>query len=292
MSATEKAIAPSIVDLINRTCSLPTLPDVLLKLNEVMADPEASADEVAQVISLDPSIATNILRIVNSAYYGLQVRVSSVNLAVSIMGFNMTRKVALKAAVFTQFSNRDACTVPHFDLSQFWRHSIYTGVAARTLGQATDALAGTHPEDLYICGLLHDIGKVILLESAREPFGDAIAASVRDQRSLQAVEQEVFGYTHADVGSVLAIQWFLPEELTIAIRYHHEPESDPFYKTLSTLVGVADASASARGHGAIEGELVPSVSEAALATIGLGQDDVDNLLDEADAEFAANGTPW
>ena len=91
MISGKTAVAPSILDLIDSTCELPTIPDVLVKLQAVIDDPESSADEVAEVIALDPAIATNVLRIVNSAYYGLQVRVSSVNLAVSIMGFSMTR---------------------------------------------------------------------------------------------------------------------------------------------------------------------------------------------------------
>ena len=88
----------NILGLVNNTIELPTMPEVLLKLNDVMSNPETSADDVAKVVAKDPAVATNILRIVNSAYYGLQVRVSSVTLAVSVMGFNMTKKVALKDA--------------------------------------------------------------------------------------------------------------------------------------------------------------------------------------------------
>ena len=97
----------SILSLVNKTVELPTLPEVLLKLNSLIADPDCSAEAVAQVISADPAVATNILRIVNSAYFGLQVRVSSVSLAVTIMGFAMTKKVALKAAVFSMFSAKN-----------------------------------------------------------------------------------------------------------------------------------------------------------------------------------------
>ncbi|MCA8975450.1 MAG: HDOD domain-containing protein, partial [Planctomycetes bacterium] len=96
----------NILSLVNNTIELPTMPEVLIKLNEVMANPDSSADDIAAVVSRDPAVATNLLRIVNSAYYGLQVRVSSVSLAISVMGFNMTKKVALKAAVFSAFGKR------------------------------------------------------------------------------------------------------------------------------------------------------------------------------------------
>ena len=91
--------ATNILSLVNQSVELPTVPEILVKLKDVINDPDASAHDVAVVISKDPAVATNILRIVNSAYYGLQVRVSSVGLAVSVLGFEMTKKVALKAAV-------------------------------------------------------------------------------------------------------------------------------------------------------------------------------------------------
>ena len=91
--------AANILTLVNSTIDLPTMPEVLVKLNEIMADPDTSAADIAKVVSADPAVSTNILRIVNSAYYGLQVRVSSVSLAISVMGYSMTKKVALKAAV-------------------------------------------------------------------------------------------------------------------------------------------------------------------------------------------------
>lgn len=114
----------NILNLVNKTLELPTLPEVLIKLNSMIADPDSSVDDVGKVIATDPAVATNILRIVNSAYYGLQVRVSSVSLAVSIMGFAMTKKVALKAAVFSMFANKEknqknAKGSPFFDPALF-----------------------------------------------------------------------------------------------------------------------------------------------------------------------------
>ena len=138
----------TILNLVNKTVELPTIPEVLVKLNDVMADPDTSADHVADVISKDPAVSTNMLRIVNSAYYGLQVRVSSISLAVSVMGFNMTRKVALKAAVFSVFGKKQEVEIPQFDPAAFWQHAIYVGTACRVIGQNAPRFAAAHPEDL------------------------------------------------------------------------------------------------------------------------------------------------
>ncbi len=293
MSSAETAVAPSILDLIQSTCELPTLPDVLVKLQSVMDDPDSSAEDVAQVIALDPSIATNILRIVNSAYYGLQVRVSSVNLAVSIMGFNMTKKVALKAAIFSAFGDKGKPKqIERFDANAFWRHSIFTAALARAIGAESSIFQAVHPEDLYICGLLHDIGTIILCDSATEAYKGILERSAREGVPVADLELEQLGYTHGDVGSVLAIKWFLPEDLTIAIRYHEVPDNDPFHRALSSLVCLADRLAGEAGRPAVPGLVTKERPASLLEILDLDETKIEGIVARAEADFAANGLPW
>lgn len=285
----------SILNLVNKTLELPTLPEVLVKLNSIIADPDSSADDVAKVISSDPAVSTNILRIVNSAYYGLQVRVSSVSLAVSIMGFAMTKKVALKAAVFSRFAKKRApqgSTPEHFDPSVFWRHSIFSGIAARALGQASSRFARSNSEDLYICGLLHDIGKIILLENCEEQYAKVLKAVAKTGHSEVEVENEMLGFNHADVGSVLAIKWFLPEDLTIAIRYHHAPSKDPFHKSLSSLIHLADRVAWNAGKPSTKGLREPQLDLEVYDQVGLDPEQVEALLPQIQEDFSATEMPW
>lgn len=289
MNQTPTAQGPGILELVNKTLKLPTIPAVLLKLNEVANDPDSSAEDVAQVISKDPAIATNILRIVNSAYYGLQVRVSSVNLAVSIMGFNMTRKVALKAAIFSVFGRKRE-PIPEFSPEAFWRHSIFTGVAARVAAQESSRFSSMHPEDLYICGLLHDIGKIILYENAPEAFQGALSMAIQKGIPATQAEEEILGFKHSDVGSVLAIKWFLPEDLTIAIRYHHTPHKDPFHKSLSSLIHLADWIAWQEGKHSTTGLNGPELDETIFELTGIGAERVEGLREQARQEFAGAET--
>ena len=281
----------SILKLVNKTLELPTIPEVLMKLREVIDREDATAQDVAEVIALDPSVSTNILRIVNSAYYGLQVRVSSVSLAVSIMGFSMTKKVALKAAVFSVFANKKH-RIEHFDPVGFWKHSIFTGVAARVLGLVTTAFAETHAEDLYVCGLLHDIGKIIMLEKSPDQHGDVLSESSSSQRPEIEVEQDVYGFTHADVGSVLAIKWFLPEDLTIAIRYHHTPTKDPFQKSLSSLIHLADRLAWNSSYPSTVDTKAPELDIEVYDQVCLDPQKVEALLPQVHEDFDATDMPW
>ncbi len=288
MKSEQAVHGPGILELVNKTVKLPTIPTVLLKLNEVVNDPDSSAEDVAKVISCDPSITTNILRIVNSAYYGLQVRVSSINLAVSIMGFNMTKKVALKAAIFSVFGKKKEA-VAHFDPELFWTHSIFCGVAAKVLAGESPYFSGIHPEDIYIAGLLHDIGKIILFENAPGPFLQALDAAAHQGIPTSAAEEEVLGFTHSDVGSVLAIKWFLPEDLTIAVRYHHNPAKDPFSKSLASLVHLADWLAWKEGRVSAPKVLPPTLEESVFEKVGLEQDQMEDLAEKVRQEFSKVG---
>jgi len=288
-----QSVGPStnILGLVNNTIELPTMPEVLLKLNDVMANPDASAEDVAKVVSRDPAVATNILRIVNSAYYGLQVRVSSVSLAISVMGFNMTKKVALKAAVFSVFGKRRE-KIQHFDPLGFWRHAIFTGIAARVLGSSSTVFAATHAEDIYIAGLLHDIGKIILMEKAAPKYLAMLRKSVQSKRPEIDVEQEDFGFTHSDVGSVLAIKWFLPEDLAIAIRYHHAPSRDPFHRSLSSLIHLADQLAWRAGNPSTVGTTLAQIDHEVYDQVGLDPARVEELVPQILEDFAASELPW
>ncbi len=281
----------NILGLVNATIELPTMPEVLVKLNDVIARPDAAAADVAKVVGADPAVSTNILRIVNSAYYGLQVRVSSVSLAISVMGFNMAKKVALKAAVFSAFAKRRE-KIQHFDPTAFWKHAVFVGVAARTLAQHSATFAQMHPEDAYIAGLLHDIGKIILMEKSAPRYLATLRKAVQLDRPEVDVEREDFGFSHADVGSVLAVKWSLPEDLAIAIRYHHAPAKDPFHRSLSSLIHLADHLAWQVGMPSTVGTPPAALEPEAFGQVGLEQPAVQALLPQIREDFAASELPW
>jgi HD-like signal output (HDOD) protein len=291
MPAPATSASTNILGLVNSTIELPTMPEVLVRLNEVLASPEAGIPDVARVVAADPSVSANLLRIVNSAYYGLQVRVSSVNLAISVMGFNMTRKVAMKAAVFSAFAKRRE-KIQHFDPAAFWKHAVFVGVAARTLAQQSPVFAQMHPEDAYIAGLLHDIGKIILMEKAAPRYLATLRKAVQQNRAEIDVEREDFGFSHADIGSVLAVKWSLPEDLAIAIRYHHAPAKDPFHRSLSSLIHLANHLAWSAGNPSTVGTPGSALQLEVYSEVGLDAPTVDSLLPQIAEDFAASELPW
>ena len=281
----------NILELVNNTVELPTLPETVARLGKVIDDPDSSVETVAAELSKDPAIATNLLRIANTAYYGLPVRVSSVNVAVSVLGFKMTRKLALKAAVFSVFGHRRE-RIQQFDPSAFWKHAVFTAMVARALGARSSCFEDTHPEDLYVAGLLHDIGKLVMLDRAASKYLACLRKAAQSQTPEVEVELEEFGFTHTDVGSMLAIQWSLPEDLAIAIRYHHSPSRDPFHCSLSSLMHLSDHLAWRVGKPSTVGTVAGAFDSDVYEQVGLSPDEVEAVLSSIVEDESSLETPW
>lgn len=287
MASQSSGPSTNILGLVNSTIELPTMPEVLVKLNEVMARADASAADVAKVVGADPAVATNVLRIVNSAYYGLQVRVSSVSLAISVMGFNMTKKVALKAAVFSAFGKRRD-KIQHFDPLVFWKHAVFTGVAARTLAGASSVFADMHPEDAYIAGLLHDIGKMLLVTYLNDASKGASF-----QGSAVEFERATIGIDHTEAGALVTAKWNLAADIQDAIKSHHEVAPTAVTRG-AAVVRLADAVAHEKGIGYLPGRS-PAVAVLPQDLQVLGLDDAswsvmrDALMVTVDEAVAALG---
>src|SRR5262249_4207565 len=146
---------------------------------------------------------------------------------------------------------------------------------------------GAHAEDVYVCGLLHDIGKIILLENATKRYLEVLQTAARAGKSDLAVETQALGFNHADVGSVLAIKWFLPEDLTIAIRYHHAPSKDPFHKSLSSLIHLADHLVWSAGTPSTQGTAPPELEPEVWEQVGLEPQQVEALLPQIKEDYEA-----
>ena len=210
-------------DLIDSTVNIPTIPSTLLEINKVVSSPEGSAKEAASVIERDPAISAKVLRLVNSSIYALKNPVSSISLACSIVGLKVIKNIVVQATVLEQFDGLPA--LANFDPEDLWDHSFKTAVAARMIA-ARARHVGLDKEDAYTCGLIHDVGKMILLDSRAETFAEAVALAVDTQLPLAKAEAQVFGFSHAHVGGLLANRWKLSPAVQAAVMYHHSPATD------------------------------------------------------------------
>jgi HD-like signal output (HDOD) protein len=263
-------------ELIDGTINIPTIPTVLTEITEIFASPDGSAKDAAAVIEKDAAIATRALRLVNSPFYGLKNPVSNINLACSILGLRSIKNLVVQATVLQTFG--DCPELRDFDADWLWDHSFKTAVACRMLADRTEVAHGMSREDAYTAGLIHDIGKLILIESQRDRFAEALNHSRSEDMPLAKAEGEVFGFNHAHVGGLLAERWKLPRTVQAAVMYHHSPAPDADDWARSFLVKAANTFAHAAAlpsEGAYRGD---RLDPDALGVLQLSQAQAEEIL--------------
>ncbi|MCP4432751.1 MAG: HDOD domain-containing protein [Gammaproteobacteria bacterium] len=205
----------TLESLLAQGPELSSPPEVYLKVNEQLEDDFCSARDIGETVQSDPAITTRILKMVNSAYYGMPNRVSTISQAVSLLGRDRLKQIIIGTVLASVFKDPE---VESFSLSGFWQHSIKTAIIARQL--AIQHNGDYEPDALFIAGLLHDIGRVILVNRLPEIFTEI--EQNRRKRGLIGAEMDLLGFSHAELGGALMAQWSLPDMLTICTRYHHD----------------------------------------------------------------------
>ncbi len=228
----------SAQDLIQDNVNLPTLPQVVAKINSLVDDPEVGTREIGQAVAEDAPIAARVLKIANSAYYGLRETVLSTEHASAVLGVRQLRSIALQASVISQFDHVQGGGL--MDLNELWRHSILTGQVCAQLSRLCRRRMELAPDEFHVLGLLHDMGKVLLLEGLGEDYLSAVRESEESNRPLAVCEEEALGFSHAQVGALVATQWNLTATIADAIRYHHGPEANMKENPVANLLAHTD----------------------------------------------------
>ena len=205
--------------IVKKARNLPVLPQVTSKLLDVINDTKAQAKDVGKIIESDQSLATQLLKQVNSPYYGFSGRISTLQHAVVIMGFNAVKNLAIGFSM-AKMSRKGASNV--LNTEQFWEHSLGVGVGARAIGKEIGYVC---PEELMAAGLVHDIGKVILADNFSEEYGRVLQEAAEKDEAVYLSEKRVLGGSHDDVGEWFTKENRFPPVLRNCIKYHHVPSS-------------------------------------------------------------------
>lgn len=204
---------------------LPPMPAVVTRIMELTANPNCTARELQKVIGMDEVLSSKVLRLVNSARYGFPKRISTLSHAVILLGFETIRNLAIGAATVHLLRHGPACPINRLS---FWEHSLQTALAASSLAKHLRNDLITR-EEVFLAGLLHDIGVLFLSQTFPEEYRSVVAQA----SSLQEVvspEQEILGIDHCTVGALMAEQWNLPPVFSAVMQHHHEPQAQsPFF---------------------------------------------------------------
>lgn len=220
-------------------------PEVCIKLLDLVDSPKSTAHEIGEVISSDPNLSARLLKLVNSSFYNYSGRIDTLSRAIAIVGTRELYSLAISVSAVRAFSNIPAQLI---NMDTFWRHSLYCGIIARYLAKRCGIL---HPERLFVAGLLHDIGELVMFARAPEKSRDLMLMAEGNENVLAYAERQEFGFTHADLGGLLATLWNLPDTLVEAITCHHNPLDAVCSKQQAGIVKIADILADRSSLGAL-----------------------------------------
>lgn len=248
--------------------TLPTVPSVLKRLSTLIEKPRITIVEISAFISNDPALTTKVLKMVNSAIYGFPGRIASVSHATMLLGLNVIKGLLLGVSVFELMQKT---------MSGLYEHSLACAIASRVIAQKKNL---KEPEEISVAGLLHDIGKVILILEFAEQYEAAIKEAKEKKLSIFEAERNQFDATHADVGGWLAEKWRFPRNLIEVIEFHHRPALAKNAPLEAAIVHVADLLVRARGFGFAGEDFVPDVNPVAYELLKLSDQDIKDVLRE------------
>ncbi len=258
--------------------NLPTLPAVLEEARRAAENPKTTIPQLADIIGRDQVLSSKVLKMVNSPTYGFPGRIASIQNALVLLGFNVIKSLIISTIVFESMSN---------GMMGLWRHSVGCSMASSEIGRL---LKIENVDELFVAGLLHDIGKVITAVQIPEAHAE-IQQLVREEDLLfREAEVQVLGLDHSRIAAWLAEHWNLPANLRAALAGHHRPLSEQNFPTIACVVHVADFLTRLFEFGSGGDENVPPLNPHALKHLGLNQQKLSQLIDNVGEKFEQEGT--
>jgi len=253
---------------------LPPMPQTVHKVREIMANPSSSFKALAEILETDPAMATKVLKMANSSYYGLSGKVSSIQHASVVLGQKSIGDLMTLAG--TSGLLNDTLQGYKLESGDLWRHSLGVAFGARIIANKKNPSLA---DDAFAAGLIHDSGKLILdpyILERKEAFGKLLS---NGEQSFLNAEKQILGFDHSEIASEVCKSWQVPEVLTVAIRHHHEPSMSQGDQ-LTYMVHVADAAAMMTGLGTGADGMSYKMDEKALEFLGLQGEDLGDIMGE------------
>ncbi|HSV74878.1 MAG TPA: HDOD domain-containing protein [Chthonomonadales bacterium] len=274
----------SLDQLVASVKELPPLPATAVRLMEMTSDSTASARDIGDLIGSDVAMTTRVLRIANSAFYGMPRSVQTVRDAVLILGMRAVRSLAIAAAASDTLQMESAGY--RMGQGELWKHSLHTAMLAQMVASRTGAAPG---DEAFVAGLLHDVGKVVLSVYVSAQFDAIEALAELDGIQFTQAERGVLGFDHAEVGARVADRWNLPQVLCEAVGGHHGPFDGGKDESLAVVVHLANVLAGDERLGR-RAPYATALDPAAGERLGLTSQDHEDLIAEAAANAANAGS--
>ncbi|MGN0018163.1 MAG: HDOD domain-containing protein [Candidatus Gastranaerophilaceae bacterium] len=224
----------NIASITEKITNIPSLPEIINKSIELMQNDKTSVNDLAKIISNDIGLTARVLKLVNSAYYGFPKQISTIEQAISILGFTTLKGLIISASIFKMFSNKGNSS---FDYKNFWKHSILVATTSNILIKQT----GTDEnENIFSAAFLHDIGKVIFAQYDWQSYSNVCKMDNLTDTELLKAEEHYCGLNHCEIANLVAYSWNLPDIFCDIISFHHNPQASQHYKKECQIVQLAN----------------------------------------------------
>lgn len=250
-------------DLFKEEARIPSLSEVFYRFKDAVDDPDTSFDEMGEIISSDPGLTARLLKIVNSPFYGFSSEVETIPHAISIIGSSQLNDMVLSTCIIDRFKGISPKAI---DMQLFWEHSIATGLAAKIIAKEINML---NHDSIFVGGLLHDIGRLVLCINAPEQFSEIFLKAQTKGKSLLEAEKEILGFGHDKVGEELLKRWKLPKIHQETVGYHHCPLEAPLFNKEAAVVDDANAVAQSLALGSSGEQFVSKFNDETLELLGI-----------------------
>ena len=251
MDTTTSQDQAAIIDSAIKSIShIATLPEITLKIIELVEDPKSTAQDLHKIIANDPALCSRILKVVNSAFYGLPRQIGSINRAIVLLGLNAVKNIAIAASLTKLFRGGELCA--RFSAKDLWIHSIATAAGAKLI---CDELKLGVADEAFLAGLIHDIGIMVEVQAMRHELLQVFEEMTFDgdgnpSCNMREIERRTLGADHQAFGAGLCESWKFPKSFTYVTRFHHDPSELPqANRTLSAIIYIADRVAGQCGFG-------------------------------------------
>ena len=283
------AVPQNVIKAFESMAELTSLPEVTSKIVEIVEDPRASARDMHDIVRTDPPLAAKILKVVNSAFYGLPAQVASLDRAILMLGLSAVKNITLAASLSRMFK-ADAVS-DQFSARDIWRHSVGVGVCAREVARLGGA---QNSEEFFVSGLVHDVGLIVSHQLFPDESREIIERCYSETQDFLAIERELIGADHQQLGGLLAAKWKFPASLRLAMTHHHKAVSvAPEHQQGVATIGVADTLCALHQEGFWLTGASQQMSDSLLSFAGVTAEQVEELgetlrerIDEAERIFA------
>jgi len=247
-----------LLDLFKKETKIPSLPEVFYLFKEAVENPDSTFEELGEIVASDLGLTTRLLRIVNSPFYGFSNQVGTIPHAISIIGSRQLNDLVLSTCIIDRFKKIPPKAM---DMQLFWEHGIACGLAAKIIANHLNMI---NPDSIFVAGLLHDIGRLIICLNSPAIFSEVFLKAELENKSLLEVENKIMGFGHDQVGEELLRRWRLPKIHQEAVRYHHNPIEAPLFDKEACVVNIANYIAASLTLGSSGDLSAPKINEKAM----------------------------